>query len=90
VLIEVSGSSGFVEVKTCTVHAASLKSLKVTVPVGAKPPDTKATSRSWSPTLAVLGWASVPMTGDDFATSTCSRGSAQLVGPAGLLLTSPL
>jgi hypothetical protein len=90
VLVKVTGFSGLVDVKTWTVQAASLKSWKVTVPVGAKPPARVARSRSWSPTLAVLGSASVPMTGSTLATTTCSSGSRQPVGPAGLLLTSPL
>ena len=86
----VRGSTGLVVVNTCTEHAASLNSLKVTVPVGTKPKDRPAVSRSWVPTAAVVGLAVVPMMGLDLATATCSAGSRQSVGPAGLLLASPL
>jgi hypothetical protein len=88
--VPVTGSTALVDEKTWTVQAGSLNSLKVTVPVGRKPKEMPAVSRSAAPTVAVPGVALVPMTGLDLATVICSRGSRQSVGPAGLLLASPL
>lgn len=62
----------------------------MTVPVGSVPKVTVATSRSASPTWADDGVALVVMAVWDFSTVTVSSGSRQAVGPAGLLLASPL
>jgi len=88
--VAVTGSSALVEENTSTVHAGSLNSSNVTVPVARTPNVREAVSRSWAPTTAARGSALVAMTGLALSTVTCSRGSAHKVGPAGLLLASPL
>jgi hypothetical protein len=62
----------------------------VTVPVTSVPKVTVARSRTGSPTWAELGVALVVIPVGDLATVTVSSGSRHAVGPAGLLLASPL
>ncbi len=62
----------------------------MTVPVTSVPKVTVARSRTWSPTWAVGGVALVVIPVADLFTVTVLSGSRHAVGPAGLLLASPL
>ena len=75
-------------VKTETVHPASLYSVKLIVPVGLLPRVRCATSDTCPP-AATEPLAVVVSAGAAFVTTTASAGSAQAVGPAGLLFGSP-
>jgi hypothetical protein len=65
------------------------ESLKVIVPVGLNPPIV-AVSWMLAPTGAVMGVAVVANPVGNLPTITVSLGAPQGVGPAGLLLASPL
>jgi hypothetical protein len=90
VAVDRTGSMGTALEKTWTVQPGSLKSRKVTVPVGTKAKERPAVSRSSVPTVAVRGCAVVARTGLFLPTTTCSSGSRQRLGPVGLLFGSPL
>ena len=64
------------------------KTVKVIVPVGPTPPASVAWSEIVPPAVA-CGVALVVTVGEAFVTTTASAGSAQAVGPAGLLFGSP-
>ena len=70
------------------VHPASLYSVKLIVPVGLVPRVRCATSDTCPP-AATEPLAVVVSAGAAFVTTTASAGSAQAVGPAGLLFGSP-
>src|SRR2546426_538691 len=70
------------------VHPASLYSVKLIVPVGLLPRVRCATSDTCPP-AATEPLPVVVSAGVAFVTTTASAGSAQAVGPAGLLFGSP-
>jgi hypothetical protein len=76
------GSTGVVDEKTSTVHAASLNSRNVTVPLGAAPPMMVALSRTVLLIRATGGLASVVITGVATAAAWTGAGAAAVCGPA--------
>src|SRR2546422_7589843 len=79
-----------VSVKATTVQVASFGpySVKLIVPIGLVPRVRCATSETCPP-AATEPLAVVVSAGLAFVTTTASAGSAQAVGPAGLLFGSP-
>src|SRR5438309_8062042 len=82
--------TGLVSVKATTVQVASFGpySVKMIVPVGLVPRVRCATSGTCPP-AATEPLAVVVSAGLALVTTTASAGSAQAVGPAGLLFPSP-